>query len=315
VNGRTYNCYISRVEPLPVAEQPAGLVVQAGRYYRTRDGRKVQAKCAADWDDFVFRAGGNHYNADGSHFYGEEHKDLVAEWVEPESPVIAVATPEPAAAPAKFKVGDRVTPKAERLRQVISHWNEHWRDDQGEAVGHVFFVRRDPSPHLGLSISATLGGEGPWWPEEYFEPAPTPVGAAPSTTDFIVARITPAGQPRPNARPRVHTTLASATAEASRLANRLGDEFAVYQRVATESVDAGPVPSDKDWPFNARLAKIWLAEGVATNASQAFDWARANRGFTFWATQAVSGLTPLGREILRKWIAEAEANATTKEAA
>src|SRR5690606_5258298 len=77
--------------------------------------------------------------------------------------------------------------------------------------------------------------------------APTPVGAAPTPdptppTDFIVARLTPAGQPRPNARPRVHTTLASATAEASRLANRLGDEFAVYQRVATESVDAGPVP-------------------------------------------------------------------------
>lgn len=102
----TIDCFV----PAAAEAQPAvgGLWAPViGKYGKTRSGKKVMVKNTIG-EDFPFRAGGNHYNADGSHYYGEDHKDLVAEWVdEPVAAVEEVAVAEATATPT-FKVGDRV---------------------------------------------------------------------------------------------------------------------------------------------------------------------------------------------------------------
>lgn len=111
--------------------------IEVGKFYRTRDGRKV-GPIEPGWrgGEHPFKCDVNFkspnevsvaiWKPDGTN-YAYRWLDLVAEWVEPDSPAIAVATPEPAAPPAKFKVGDRVTPKADKLRKVVGHWEEHWQ--------------------------------------------------------------------------------------------------------------------------------------------------------------------------------------------
>lgn len=111
--GHSFNPHapISALEPLPVA---APLRIVAGKFYKTRDGRKV--------GPMLERVGyltveGYHYNESGMCCYlgqiGETplpDRDLIAEWVdEPAAPVVATASNDNAApAAAKFKVGDRV---------------------------------------------------------------------------------------------------------------------------------------------------------------------------------------------------------------
>lgn len=123
-------------------------------------------------------------------------------------------------------------------------------------------------------------------------------GSPAPTTDFIIARMVD-GQPRPSQRPFVHDTLESATAEARRLANLHGDEFAVYQRIATESIDAGPVPG-LFYPANAQAA----LEGKHAHLSAAFIWDATPWGADFWEQQHDNGLTTKGRAILKKWLAQ-----------
>jgi hypothetical protein len=131
---------IAALEPLPVAPQPAApvLVIEAGRHYKTRDGRKVGP--LRDKDDFnnhyPFRAIGGpagtlYYTASGTcnlgwSQSGSEDFDIIAEWQETTNVGAQVDTlaeeygpivlrnvklhlndNEPAAKP-KFKVGDRV---------------------------------------------------------------------------------------------------------------------------------------------------------------------------------------------------------------
>ncbi|THK34417.1 hypothetical protein EHS39_30080, partial [Ensifer sp. MPMI2T] len=94
-------------EPLPVAEQPeAPLQIVAGRYYKTRDGRKAGPSELrdADIDDpidypWLVPVGGDSghyvYTSDGRYSIGgsfPEH-DLIAEWVdEPTETVAATAS-------------------------------------------------------------------------------------------------------------------------------------------------------------------------------------------------------------------------------
>lgn len=88
--------YLSDLEPLPVAApQPAAeLKIEAGRYYKTRDGRKVGPMRDKDDlnDHYPFRADGGaggtiYYRASGTcnlgwSQSGSEDFDLIAEWPE-----------------------------------------------------------------------------------------------------------------------------------------------------------------------------------------------------------------------------------------
>lgn len=361
----------------------APLTIEASKFYRTRDGRKVGPVTTRTEDGKTyFIADGYHYNASGEcgyegvctpeEDYRRQH-DLVAEWVdEPVVAAIAAAVPEattdevvlkleagatyigasgaqhvveanegneswpfktanvphetsrfwradgtaynddhwnkhaavgdqlvsrlePAAPPAKFKVGDRV-------RSVEDYGSIVKAGDEGEVAGFW----RD-----GVKVLHSSGLRSCF--ERRIEPAPAPSAATPAES-FIVARLTPSGLPRPSARPRVHTSLVAAENEAQRLADRLGDEFAVYQRVSSKTVDAGPVPGKDNWLFDAALAKEWIANrGGEPRAGMAFSWGRTSQGFEFWSRQNGS-LTPSGRAILRKWIAEVESS-TDKVAA
>lgn len=299
----------------------SSFTIEAGKFYRTRDGRKVgpmrhsnraSFEEGANGESYPYYADGYTYTDAGRCHWNpkEDHRsDLVAEWVDEPEDLEAVeaevrellrATPEPAAPPAKFKVGDRVD--LYRDGEPV----ECWRNLVITEVGRdgVFEYNTD----VGLLCNA----------RELKPTAHTSPATTPQAESFIVARLTDNGQPRPNARPRVHTTLAAAEQEAQRLADRLGDEFAVYQRVSSKTVDAGPVPTRWGMPFDAALAKGWVRYGKgehpkANTAGLAFEWKKTKQGFSFWSDQC-SALTPLGRAILRKWIAEAEST-PAKEAA
>ncbi|UYE95786.1 hypothetical protein HAAEEKHM_00066 [Sinorhizobium phage AP-16-3] len=113
--------YASSFEPLPVAAeaQPAALKIEAGRYYKTRDGRKVGP--VAQKSGYM-EAGGYHYSNTGECcFLGQSGDDtypefdLIAEWVDepavaPTAPVAATASNDNAAVASQraYKVGDKV---------------------------------------------------------------------------------------------------------------------------------------------------------------------------------------------------------------
>ncbi len=112
------------IEPIP-----ATLTIEAGKFYRTRDGRKVGPMEVTEipWTDihgdtsaFVGRFDGHkdHYTAKGLWLtrYGEDRpEDLVAQWVEPTAWQAATEEPEPVAVAEatvtpepRFKVGQKV---------------------------------------------------------------------------------------------------------------------------------------------------------------------------------------------------------------
>ncbi len=77
---------------------PAPLTIEAGKFYRTRDGRKVGPMENCGWDDgypwtsYSFDIG---YYSDAGLVQNDSrspHEDLVAEWVEPEPAAVAEAT-------------------------------------------------------------------------------------------------------------------------------------------------------------------------------------------------------------------------------
>lgn len=123
--------YATSFEPLPVAPQPAAptLKIEAGRYYKTRDGRKVGPLMTTDNNEywpFKWPEQTMYYKADGYSCPGAANRhrdqdDLIAEWQETANVGAQVDTlaEEYGAAPAattsddnaakpKFKVGDRV---------------------------------------------------------------------------------------------------------------------------------------------------------------------------------------------------------------
>ncbi|XKM40370.1 hypothetical protein A4U53_031055 [Rhizobium ruizarguesonis] len=89
---------------------PTPLTITAGRYYKTRDGRKVgpmEDYGAAPGEDLsIAQVDGNSklFNRDGTHHFKDRNIDLIAEWVD--EPTVIASNDN--AAPAKFKVGDRI---------------------------------------------------------------------------------------------------------------------------------------------------------------------------------------------------------------
>jgi hypothetical protein len=166
-NGNDRNDIVEEV-PAPAAATPT-LTIEAGKFYRTRDGRKVGPITRGGPGAFEFwvapRLEGSAWRQawfeDGSFWpVGSPHRntsnaerDLVAEWVEP-----AVEAPQP-----KFKKGDRV---------IFTETSSY-----SFTEGRIYVCRAD-SYRNGqyaerVSVEANDAGEEDGWLAEYFAPAPT----------------------------------------------------------------------------------------------------------------------------------------------
>lgn len=110
------------VEILPIAEaagttesQPNSLTIEAGKYYRTRDGRKVgpmEKWHLGGWhaDRAPVPLNGGLWNDSGTAWFDNSNDSpaLIAEWVD--ETVVATEPTQPVAAtePRRFKIGDKV---------------------------------------------------------------------------------------------------------------------------------------------------------------------------------------------------------------
>lgn len=191
----TFDFYEHEIEPAP-------LTIQAGRYYKTRDGRKVGPMISfygnfikAHGDDFVYAPDGRR------DFVDTPNEDIIAEWVD-----------EPAVAEAMFRIGDRVKfvddygGPARGEEATVVKLNV-WGEGKGIQVdqGCMFGISTEHAHSLRLV----------------------------SSSPAIVALIEN-GQPKPATRPFVHPDRANATKEARRLAGKhKGQEFGVYELVDT----------------------------------------------------------------------------------
>lgn len=193
--------------------------IEAGKFYTTRDGRKV-GPMRDDWEyhgvyHFHTTKGdlsGHLWRADGQQCNNTNPEvDLVAEWTEP-------------AVVAKVRVGATV--------DAIS-------DEYGSGVAPV--AQQQAKFKVGDRVRhKTLGYEGhvlevvdavtvkTFWPAVGWGGHDPIDELAPINPTAIVALIED-GQPKPATRPYVHTTVESAEREAKRLANiHVGQKFGVY---------------------------------------------------------------------------------------
>lgn len=169
----------------PLVIEPAPFTIEAGRFYRTRDGRKVGPmvrRTESQWGnpytgDFIWTdleptcgRSDHTWQADGHQFYtgDTDCNDLVAEWVEPTpEPEVAVAEATATAAP-KFKAGDKVRPVSGKLGWVTSHWDAYWKAKEGAAESDTFFVVL-AADWGDVKISTKPDGDGPYWSADSFE--------------------------------------------------------------------------------------------------------------------------------------------------
>lgn len=191
------------------------LTIETGKYYRTRDGRKVgpmsdEGDRAYDTDEKCLAAyiNGDHrlFRADGGrHLFGKAHLDLIAEWVdEPLATASTDAASNDNVPVATFKVGDIVK----------------------RSGGFM--------PHQRLRITKAVGDR---YSVEWLEGGPGSIDnwrgyelelAGPTSQPAIVALIEN-GQPKPSEKPKVHKSEVSATDEAERLAVKYpGQKFGVF---------------------------------------------------------------------------------------
>lgn len=222
-----HNQYLRSDQFAPPA---APITITAGRYYKTRDGRKVGPLTAeGDNEHYPFRVPGGAYGKvyirkDGTANIGMSERDsnlwdLIAEWVDEPvvQPAVAVAASNDNAAPAKpakFKVGDRVYAEYGSVK------------GSGVVTNYVIYGENDKMHHF---VKFDSGKE--FWVYN------DTIRAAPTTTPAIVALIE-SGKPKPATRPVVHASQEAATAEASRLALlHPGQEFGVFVLAGSKIAD------------------------------------------------------------------------------
>lgn len=304
---------LSDLQPLPIAAPQSAasptnkLSIEAGKFYKTRDGRKVGPMVKSDrWWTFTGLGGGNpgHYAANGFSAYmgilpRDELRaewDLIAEWQEPAvikakyvgaqsaqvdaiadeygpfidtSAMIAKALGSNDNAP-KFKVGDRVK----------------FRDNYGTSA------RGKEATVLKLGV---WGGDGIQVDQggRYGVSTERAADLRPIQTPAIVALIEN-GTPAPSATPKVHASEAEATVEAERLAGLYrGQRFGVFVLVDTRETDK-PV-YDHEWQqlaidgqkiaaikairaltgFGLKAAKDGVEDWLGRQPIPVADWLRA----------------------------------------
>ncbi|QOD65828.1 hypothetical protein HGK82_22315 [Ochrobactrum sp. MT180101] len=197
----------------PATGKPA-FTIEFGKFYRTRDGRKVGP---IGWNDTYLKGPfpfvdtndiSDCWSAEGKFLYPghpDSDKDIIAEWVdEPLATVSTDAASNDNAPVAKFKVGDIV--------KRSGSFMPHQRLRITKAVGDRY------------SVEWLEGGPGSIdnWRGYEFELA------GPTSQPAIVALIEN-GQPKPSEKPKVHISEESATDEAERLAVKYpGQKFGVF---------------------------------------------------------------------------------------
>ncbi|MFU0504157.1 hypothetical protein [Pseudaminobacter sp. NGMCC 1.201702] len=207
----------STIEAIDVDTGFATLRIEAGKFYKTRDGLKVGPM--VDRGGYYTPNGGrHHYNSDGKRRFGDDDGTVViAEWPADDP---ASNDNEPPVAmqqqPARFKVGDRVRGTG------YSHGYK------GAVVeGVITQTDRTSLPYL---IDMT-NGDTTWLHEDG-------VVLITSNTPAIVCLLDN-GQPKPAVRPFVHGSRAAAEKEAARLSHKYpGKEFGVYEFVSSAKEDA-----------------------------------------------------------------------------
>lgn len=207
--------YLNDLEPLLAA---VPLTIEAGKFYKTRDGRKVgpAKKGVPSFIDkaYGWTVGTDYYVSDGR-FYehaAQTESDLVAEWVdEPVANDNAAATEPPAK--STFKIGDRVT--------GCTVFEE-------EYTGTIVEVD-EGDDWLGYRIQLGNSADRKWLKTLSVRAAIEPASPA------IVCLIEN-GQPKPSTYPRVHADEAAASGEAARLASVYkGQKFGVFVLMQTVS--------------------------------------------------------------------------------
>ncbi|HCV70564.1 MAG TPA: hypothetical protein DHE23_01780 [Agrobacterium sp.] len=207
------------------------LKIEAGKFYKTRDGRKV-GPAFISGNIATFGSASNYASAvwsDDGRSSSREDKlslkdnDIVAEWIgEP------VAKPSNDNAKPKFKVGDIV----KRSNGFMPHQRLRITKVEGERY----------------SVEWLVGGPGSidtWRGYEFELVTPAP------TTTTIVALIEN-GQPKPSSTPHVHTSAEAAEKEAKRLSSKFkGKQFGVFTLTKTHE-EAAPV-YDHKWQNMAAL--------------------------------------------------------------
>lgn len=217
------------------AETTATLKIEAGKFYKTRDGRKVGPIIEDKWHDrrygwtvaHEFNAEyGKAWRGDGTFHPDVDTKhgaDLIAEWID--EPVAKHSNDN--AAP-KFKVGDVVI-------------------DTESSEGYTGVVRAISSDRFTIEWldDGKPGGTTGIWPFDDFELI------TPPKTLTIVALIEN-GQPKPSSTPHVHASTGAAEKEAKRLAAKYkGKQFGVFT-LSTTHEEAAPV-YDHKWQNMAAL--------------------------------------------------------------
>jgi hypothetical protein len=216
----------------------ATLKIEAGKFYKTRDGRKV-GPLISNWCDnehwpFRWPEQTMYYKPNGFSCPGSAHlhrdaDDIIAEWID--EPVAKASNDN---TQPKFKVGDRVEITA----------NDNYRVSFVGSFGTIKTVPTNAA--AGFRVELDDGREFPFWPSEM---TVRPSSAPPTTT--IVALIEN-GQPKPSSTPHVHASTGAAEKEAKRLAAKYkGKQFGVFTLTATHEEPA-PV-YDHKWQNMAAL--------------------------------------------------------------
>ncbi|WP_271025319.1 hypothetical protein [Rhizobium sp. RCAM05973] len=210
----------SDIELLPV---PAAFQIEAGKFYKTRDGSKVGPMRAVDPDEFYdpewkWRSPQEHSPINDAGHWHVDHiqhpKDLVAEWID--EPAVAIAAGNDNASPvkAKFKVDDRIV-------AIRNSWSGDVK------IGDIFTVIEASAGNVRF---VDRKGQPNGWADSNFNLFTGPTA--------IVALIEN-GQPKPSAAPFVHGSVESAEKEAVRLAGKhRGKKFGVYVLSSTEELAA-----------------------------------------------------------------------------
>jgi hypothetical protein len=249
--GHCWNFFDPQNELVPAATAAATLTIQAGRCYRTRDGRKVGPMLSYNWSvtpaAIEVVGDGRCWAANGGRAVGymqPSNDDLIAEWIdEPAAATKPVAVagsndngPAPVAGQlaAKFRVGDKVrlvreglsTTGAIGLTAVIkrideaSRWPFLLRFDQSD-------LHRFSSEAITRELTRAVVDDI----EAIEENAP----------NKAIVCLIENGQPKPAVVPFIHTSRSGAEREATRLAGKhKGKEFGVFDLVGTKR-EAAPV--------------------------------------------------------------------------
>ncbi|TPJ86925.1 MULTISPECIES: hypothetical protein [unclassified Mesorhizobium] len=266
----------------------SALRIQPGRYYKTRDGRKVGPMEARDacGSKYVWQYdyGRRIFLPDGTNFAGPNSpEDLIAEWQD-----------EPAA--AGFKVGDRV-------ENVIPGNDYDMLGTVTALKGEAYRVRWDGhSSDEGLS----------WRPNELRLVASATIGNRPTTIADIVRKhsgkavvmLIEDGQPKPSTLPFVHSSQSAAATEASRLAGiNKGKEFGVYVCVDVKKVEK---TYEHEWQrLAARGSKIPAIKAYRDAGGKRQTFVAAEWGFPArYEDHHVIGLKE-AKDAVEHWLATA----------